>query len=358
MLPSKVANLGDIFTGRLLSEIPTALSSLLTALLELPSLHTVNLNDNAFGLNMQAPLVAFLSSHVPLRHLYLNNNGLGPHAGILVADALSTLHEKKEAARKEGKDVPNLETVICGRNRLEAGSMLAWAKCYSLHTGMKTVRMVQNGIRTEGTVHLIKDGLKHCSGLRVLDLQDNLFTIAGAKALAESIPHWPEVEEIGASDTLWGSKGIQHVCKAFQKGKNQKLHTLRMQYDDINAKGLATLLETAKSSLPALRKVELNGNKFSEDDISVIGLKDLLEERKEKLAGDVVVEDDWGLDELDELESDDEDEDESEEEEEEAEEVKEKLIEAQEEAQEEPTVQVKDKEVDDLADALAKKATV
>lgn len=234
--------------------------------------------------------------------------------------------------------------------------MLAWAKCYSLHTGVKTVRMVQNGIRTEGTVHLIKDGLRHCKGLKVFDLQDNLFTIKGANALAESISSWPELEEMGASDTLWGSKGIVKVCNALKKGQNQKLKLMRMQYDDINAKGLETLLVTVKSSLPVLQKLELNGNKFSEEDNNLLELKDILEERKEKMGGDVVVEDDWGLDELDELESDDEDE--SEEEEEEEEEVAEKLIEAQEEAQEEPTVQVKDKEVDDLADALAKKATV
>ena len=96
-------------------------------------------------------------------------------------------HEKKVAARLEGKSVPDLETVICGRNRLESGSMLAWAKAYSLHTGLKEVKMVQNGIRTEGTVALIKDGLKNAKGLRILDLQDNLFTIKGVRALADAV---------------------------------------------------------------------------------------------------------------------------------------------------------------------------
>jgi Ran GTPase-activating protein 1 len=304
---------------------------------------------------MQAPLVAFLSSHVPLRHLYLNNNGLGPHAGILVADALSELHSKKEAARAGGKDVPDLETVICGRNRLESGSMLAWAKTFSLHTGIKEVKMVQNGIRTEGTVHLISDGLSNAKGLRVLDLQDNLFTILGAKALAAAVKEWPEIEEIGASDTLWGSKGGAVLAKALASGRHQKLHTLRMQYNDINAKGLKVLADTIKSSLPAVRKVELNGNKFSEEDDSIVLLRELLDERKEKFAGDMIIEDDWGLDELDELESDEEEETEEEEEEEEAEERREKLLEEQEEAQEEPVIQEKDKEVDELAEELSKK---
>lgn len=53
------ANLADIFTSRLLDEIPAALSALLTALLACPDLHTVDLSDNAFGLNTVAPLVAF-----------------------------------------------------------------------------------------------------------------------------------------------------------------------------------------------------------------------------------------------------------------------------------------------------------
>ena len=313
---------------------------------------------------MQAPLVAFLSSHVPLQHLYLNNNGLGPHAGIMVADALSSLHEKKVAARKEGKTVPDLETVICGRNRLESGSMLAWAKAFSLHTGIKEVKMVQNGIRTEGTVALIKDGLKNAKGLKVLDLQDNLFTIKGARALADAVLQWPEIEELAAADTLWGAKGAGVLAKALKKGQNKKLKVMRMQYNDVNAKGLEELTDAIKTSLPALQKIELNGNKFSEDDVSLLKLREMLDERKEKFAGDVIHEDDWGLDELDELESDDEEEeeDESEEEEqeeaEEAEERREKLIEMEEEAQEEPTVQLKDKEVDQLADEIAKKVNV
>lgn len=275
----------------------------------------------------------------------------------MVADALSELHAKKAAARAAGTQVPDLETVICGRNRLESGSMLAWAKAFSLHTGVREVKMVQNGIRTEGTVHLISDGLRHAKGLRVLDLQDNLFTILGARALAKAVGGWEDIEEIGASDTLWGARGGVVLAQALAGGKNKKLHTLRMQYNDINAKGLKVLTETIKFALPAMKRVELNGNKFSEDDFALQELRDLLEERKEKFAGDVVIEDDWGIDELDELDSDEEEEEE-EEEEIEAEERREKLIEEQEEAQEEPVVQKEDKEVDELAEALAKKVEI
>ncbi len=307
---------------------------------------------------MQAPLVAFLSSHVPLQHLFLNNNGLGPHAGILIADALSELHAKKLEARKEGKNVPDLETVVCGRNRLENGSMTAWAKTFSLHTGTKEVKMVQNGIRQEGISHLLTDGLRHAKGLKVLDLQDNTFTLLGAKALATVAPGWTEIEELGVGDSLLSAKGGIVVAEALSKGANKKLQVLRLQYNDINTKSLRVFTRAVKNGLPALRKIELNGNKFSEEDDSVMILKEILEERKEKLAGNLVMEDDWGLDSLSDLEEESEDEGEEEEEEEEAEERREKLLEEAAEAQEEPVALQKDKDVDDLADELEKKATI
>ncbi|KAK8056729.1 ran GTPase activating 1 [Apiospora rasikravindrae] len=352
------ANLADIFTGRLLNEIPEALSYLLTSILNLPNLRIINLNDNAFGVNTVAPLVPFLSSHVPLQHLYLNNNGLGPQAGIIVADALSELHGKKEAARKEGKDVPDLETVICGRNRLENGSMIAWAKAFSLHNKVKEIKMVQNGIRQEGISHLLSEGLNHTSVLNVLDLQDNTFTLTGAKALSRVVSKWAEIQELGIGDSLLGAKGAVLLGKALALGKNPKLEILRLQYNDITAPGVKAFAEAAKDGLPALKKIELNGNKFEEEDESVAALKELLEERKEKLGGDVVDEDAWGLDSLSDLEELDSDEEEEEEEEDE-EEIKpderaEKLVKEAEEAQEEPTVQLKDKDVDALAAKLEK----
>lgn len=328
----------------------------MTSILNLPNLRTINLNDNAFGLNTQAPLVAFLAAHVPLQHLYLNNNGLGPHAGILIADALSELHAKKEAARKEGQVVPDLETVICGRNRLENGSMNAWAKTFSLHNKIKEVKMVQNGIRQEGISHLLSEGLSHASGLETLDLQDNTFTIMGARALSKVTPGWASLKELGVGDSLLSAKGGVLLGEALAKGKNKNLETIRLQYNDITSKGVLSLANAAKEALPALKKIELNGNKLNEDDEGIILLQELLEERKEKLGGDVVVEDDWGLDSLSDLEGEDSDEEEAddddEEEELEPEEKAEKLIKEAEEAQEEPVIPQKDAEVDDLAKKL------
>ncbi|KAI9760731.1 MAG: hypothetical protein M4579_001469 [Chaenotheca gracillima] len=351
----QVANLDDIFTSRLLNEIPQALSSLLSALLKLPSLHTVDLSDNAFGLNTQAPLVEFLSQHTPLRHLILKNNGLGPKAGTLIADALSTLHEKKESAKKEGKeDVPELETVICGRNRLENGSMEAWAKAFSLHKGVKEVKMVQNGIRQEGIAHLLKEGLRYATSLRVLDLQDNTFTILGARALVGVVNSWTDLTELGVSDCLLTARGGIVLADSLSKGQNSKLEILRLQYNDIDSKGLKGFAIATKSHLPSLKRLELNGNKFSEEDPVVDELRELLDERNGDKDGD---EEEWGLDDLSDLEEEsdeDEEEDEEKEEEEEEEEKAEKIIKEADKAENENVAQEDDKSVDALADQLGK----
>lgn len=360
----QVANFADVFTGRLLTEIPTALSHLLTSLLALPDLHTVNLSDNAFGLNTQAPLVDFLSKHVPLRHLILNNNGLGPAAGILIADALTSLAEKKAAARSSGQAVPHLETIICGRNRLEAGSMAAWAKAFTANNHVREVKMVQNGIRPEGISRLLTDGLSNATQLVTLDLQDNTFTATGAHALNAVIGNWTELEELGVGDSLFSARGSVGLAKALGEGKNAKLEILRLQYNEIDAKGIKALAEVV-DKIPSLRRIELNGNKFQEEDDSIEKLREALDERKASANG--VGEDDeeyWGIDELDDLEEDSDDEEDEDadakagsDDDEDGVDVQEKAareLALTQQAEDQNVAQEKDKGVDALADALAK----
>ena len=149
------------------------------------------------------------------------------------------------------------------------------------------------------------------------------------------------------------------LCKALQEGNNAKLEVLRLQFNEIDAKGVKGLAD-AHEKLPALRRVELNGNRFNEDDEGVEKLREVLEVRKEKANG--VGEDDeeyWGLDELDELEdeSDEEEEEGAESGDEEGVEVEEKAareVAAAQQAEEENVPLENDKSVNDLADALEK----
>jgi Ran GTPase-activating protein 1 len=352
-------NLADIFTSRGLSEIPPALDALLTALLDCPNLETVNLSDNAFGLNTVEPLVKFLRQHVPLRHLILNNNGLGPQAGSLIANALSELAGRKSEARKSGKQVPDLETIVCGRNRLETGSMAAWAKAYQVLPGIRTVKMVQNGIRPEGIVTLLSEGLSHSKNLELLDLQDNTFTADGARALAKIVPTLTLLQELGVGDCLLKPRGALILAQALGQGKNHKLKTFRSQFAELDRKGLKALVAAVDSgALPALQRVELNGNIFSEDEEQVVHLREVLDERREEIGAED--DDTWGIDDLEDMEDDSDEEDEGEDEEgekesEDVDKTAEKILRDADLAENENVSQKKDTDVDALADALGKK---
>ncbi len=147
------------------------------------------------------------------------------------------------------------------------------------------------------------------------------------------------------------------------KGGTGGLRVLRAQYNEIDVEGVKALVEAVKGgTLEGLRRVELNGNKFSEDDEAVERLRTVLDERKEepKEGG----EGEWGLDDLSDLEemSEDEDEDEDEdegegeddEEDEEREGKAEKVLEEADQEENRKVSQKQDEEVDELAEQLGK----
>jgi Ran GTPase-activating protein 1 len=228
--------------------------------------------------------------------------------------------------------------------------MVAWAKAYAAHGSVTSIKMVQNGIRQEGIVHLLKEGLKGTPGLQVLDLQDNTFTAKGARALADVISEWTGLKELGIGDCLLSARGGVMLGEALRAGKNKELEILRLQYNDVDSKTVK-LLADIQDFVPRLRRVELNGNKFSEEDVNIDRLRESLEARKDEAGAKD--DDEWGLDELDELD-DDSDEDEDDEEAEEEDEEEATVLKEADEA-EEANVPLEDSAtVDKLADLLGK----
>jgi Ran GTPase-activating protein 1 len=242
--------------------------------------------------------------------------------------------------------------------------MAAWAKAYAANNGVRTIKMTQNGIRQEGITHLLSNGVAHLSRLETLDLQDNTFTAMGGTALSNVVGNWPELRELGVGDCLLSARGGVALANALAKGNNKKVEVLRLQFNDITTKGVAGLAAAAPKNLPALRRVELNGNKFDEEDAGIAKLRDLLEERKEASGENEDDDEYWGLDELDELESEDEDEEDSDDEAKKADDDDEEGVEVEERAarqlvedqraEESNVAQDKDGKVDDLANSLAK----
>jgi len=208
--------------------------------------------------------------------------------------------------------------------------------------------MPQNSIRPEGITIILRDGIVHDRDLRILDLQDNTFTKQGALALADILSQLPELRDLGVGDCLLSARGGVVVAEALKKAANTKLEILRLQYNEIESNGAKELLTALKLGLPALKMIELNGNKFAEDDEVVEEFRSLFLERG------------FGeLDELDDMEEVSEDEEEEEEESEEegvgtAAAAKDIINKETEEEENENVAPEEDKDTDELANMLAK----
>ena len=332
----QVADFADIFTGRLISEIPLALAAICDALKDKTSLVELNLSDNAFGGRSVDPIVPFLTHNRNFQVLKLNNNGLGPAGGNILADALL---QSANATKAEGKK-SSLRTVICGRNRLEDGSAPAWAEAFAAHGTLVDVRMPQNGIRMEG-ITALAHGLSNCANLQYLDLQDNTFTadgsLTGIAAWADTLPLWPELRTLNFSDCVLSADGeVPAILTALSGGSNPKLRTLQLQNNNLQGDSFALLAQAISTRLASLMLLELQWNEQDDDDENIEVLADSLKQRGGKLLAS------------------DEDEEEAEAEEEEEEEEGEEGKEEKAADDKKTRAPVADTTADDLADLVGK----
>jgi len=303
----RVANLSDIFTGRLREEIPPTLKAICDSLEDKENLIELNLSDNAFGPAGAEPLIDFLTNNRSLQILRLNNNGLGVGGGTMIAKALLASANKA----KEENRTSSLHTIICGRNRLEDGSSQALADAFAAHGTLVEVRMPQNGIRPDGISNIVK-GLAECKDLKHLDLQDNTFTAKGSIALAKVLPKWEHLTHLNLGDCLLSRKGGLAVAEGLKIGKNKKLEWINLQYNEIQADGISVLALAIEEHLDQLNGLELNGNRVEADDSSIQNIISALTKWEHEDALDE-------LDDMEELDSDEEEEEAEEEEEEEEE---------------------------------------
>lgn len=242
------------------------MTALCDALIDKSSLIEVNLSDNAFGGRSVDPIVPFLTQNRSFQILKLNNNGLGPAGGQVIANALL---ESAKLSKAEGKP-SNLRTVICGRNRLEDGSALAWAEAFAAHGTLLEVRMPQNGIRMDGITALAR-GLVKCGNLQHIDLQDNTFTkegeLTGVEAWSNSLASWPDLHTLNLSDCVLSEEGeIPTLLTALAGGSNPKLHTLSLQNNNLETETFSLLASSISDGLKALKSLELQWNDIDEDD--------------------------------------------------------------------------------------------
>lgn len=286
-LTNQVVDLADIFTGRLISEIPQALSALCDALIDHKDLVELDLSDNAFGGRCAPAMTSFLKNNDVYQVIKLNNTGLGPEGGQIIAGAILELAKR---LKEEGK-TSQLRTVVCGRSRLENGSAPVWAEAFAAHGGLKEIRMPQNGIRMEGIEALAK-GLAGNKDLEHLDLQDNTAARSGTRALVRVLENWPNLRHLNLSDCLLGKAGGIALGTSLANGSNPKLESLKLQYGEFDKRTIELLSTAIAQHLTNLTELELNGNQCDAEDeaieelrkaLALHGNEDALDEREYKL---------------------------------------------------------------------------
>ena len=219
-------------------------------------------------------MVPLLTYNRSIEILRLNNNGLGPAGGEVIANALRASAELSKAAGLRS----NLKTVICGRNRLENDSAGAWADAFAAHGTLVEVRMFQNGIRMEGITRL-GEGLSKCPDIQHIDLQDNTFTVDGEldgiELWASVVSGWPHLHTLNLSDCVLSTEGeVPALLTTLAGGSNPKLHTLQLQNNNLEGESFALIAGALGTGLKTLQRLELQWNDIDEDNehIQNIGL--------------------------------------------------------------------------------------
>lgn len=270
-------NLQDIYTTRDKYEIPMSLKELLGVAQQMPNLKVLNLSDNAIGQEAIDTVTDFLTKSKYVEHLILSNNGLGPKSGSKVGKALYQSAKLRESSKESDENVRTLKTFWCGRNRLEDGSTDYLSLGLKANGDLEDVRLYQDGIRPEGVAKLIRHGLSNLNNLKVLDLNDNTFTIPGSRALAESISEWPELKVLNVNDCLLKAKGgLAFLEKLRDVSDKSKLEEIKLQYNELDSDSLKVL----SSLLPLLKEhrlLELNGNAFDEEDEHLEKIKSIFD---------------------------------------------------------------------------------
>ncbi|KAJ3020492.1 UNVERIFIED_CONTAM: hypothetical protein HDU68_010155 [Siphonaria sp. JEL0065] len=313
----KIANLSDIFTGRLKDEIPQALDAFVGAFIDKKSLQVIDLSDNAFGPVGAAPIRRLFIENRSISTLKLNNNGLGIEGGRLIATSLLDAASANTSDDEKKPFLPNMHTIIMGRNRLESASARNMSLALAVLPNLRELRMPQNGIRPDGIEVLLGALGASCPLLEVLDVQDNTFTKQGSKALAKALPSWPKLRILNIGDCLLGKSGSKIFFKALAPPQSPLLETLIFTFNEMDLDG-AKLIAAALANKPKLSKLHLNGNTFDAEDDVVGEIRGILRSN-----GHVD-----GLDELEDMEEPDSDAEEEENDDEDDEEQKEDDVDA------------------------------
>lgn len=248
----QVANLSDIFTGRVKSILNPSLRNLAEGLMPCRDLIELDLSDNAFGPDGVRAFSFLIEASQQLKVLKVNNNGLGIEGGTLLAEAIT---------RAEGM---KLTLFSAGRNRLEDHGTREISRALGSMESLRQISLYQNGIREEGMISLF-EAFDHNPDLQVIEIQDNLLSSEYVyTAFANSLSKLQFVSILNIGDSNLKDEGARAILGALAQTSPHLLE-LHMEFNDLEDRSTANLLIEMLPSKPQLERVNLKGNEFDED---------------------------------------------------------------------------------------------
>ncbi|XP_065185039.1 ran GTPase-activating protein 1-like isoform X2 [Sycon ciliatum] len=254
----KRAMWGDIFTGRLRSEIPLALRALGEAVISSGAqLEAIDLSDNAFGPDGVEAVRELLVSRAgfSLQSLRFHNNGLGPGGGKILSEALLQCHKNATAAGVQFAP----KSVVVNRNRLRDEGATHLAEAYKALGSLQQLSMFENSILAPGIIALA-NSFPSNPNLEDINLCDNTFTSEGGVAMAKVLPSLKNLRAVNFDDCLVRSDGLSAIADAFYEAC-PKLETVHLAHNEADGtSGMA--VARALVAKPSIKAVDLNGNMF------------------------------------------------------------------------------------------------
>jgi Ran GTPase-activating protein 1 len=274
----KNAHWKDMFTGRMKTEIPPALSHLSRGVMVANAqLVELDLSDNAFGPVGVDGIADLLKSKscFTLKVLKLNNTGCGVTGGKKLAQNLLECY-------KASKGQLALRVFILGRSRQENEGGKALAEVFKLMGSLEEVVMPQNGIYFEG-ISALADAFASNPNLRILNMNDNTFTEKGAEALAQALPKLQKLQVLNLGDCLLKTEGARLIAYALKDGHSQ-LQDLHMDSNEIRVAGGFAIVDAIANKVN-IQKLVIDTNQFGAEGcgrimkkLTTVGKRHVLEE--------------------------------------------------------------------------------
>ncbi|KAL3507955.1 hypothetical protein ACH5RR_033337 [Cinchona calisaya] len=167
-------------------------------------LRKLDLRDNMFGPEVGIALSKALSLHENLTEVYLSYLNLEDKGVIAIADALKSTALSLEVLEMAGNDIT-------------ADAAPALAACISAKQQLTKLNLAENEMKDDGAIQISKALEEGHDKLKELDVSTNSLRRVGARTLAQSVVHKPNLKLLNVNGNFISDEGIDELKDIFKK---------------------------------------------------------------------------------------------------------------------------------------------